>query len=175
MRRPCTGRSSGHTDALALGSRWPPSDNIRRMPDPAVHVLTSLSPADYESICQLLPQMSSSPLPTLERLSHVVESTSNRVLVARIDGRIVGMLTVVIVDIPTKRAAHIDDVVVDEHARGQGIGRTLARTAIEEARRAGARHVDLTSRPEREAANHLYQSLGFTQRLTGMHRLDLTQ
>jgi hypothetical protein len=123
MRRPCTGRSSGHTDALALGSRWPPSDNIRRMPDPAVHVLTSLSPADYESICQLLPQMSSSPLPTLERLSHVVESTSNRVLVARIDGRIVGMLTVVIVDIPTKRAAHIDDVVVDEHARGQGIGR----------------------------------------------------
>jgi ribosomal protein S18 acetylase RimI-like enzyme len=145
------------------------------MPDPTVHVLTSLSPADYESICQLLPQMSSSPLSTLERLSHVVESTSNRVLVARIDGRIVGMLTVVIVDIPTKRAAHIDDVVVDEHARGQGIGRTLARTAIEEARRAGARHVDLTSRPEREAANHLYQSLGFTQRLTGMHRLDLTQ
>jgi ribosomal protein S18 acetylase RimI-like enzyme len=145
------------------------------MPDPAVHVLTSLSPADYESICQLLPQMSSSPLPTPEHLGRVVESSNNRVVVARIDGRIVGMLTVVIVDIPTKRAAHIDDVVVDEHARGQGIGRTLARTAIEEARRAGARHVDLTSRPEREAANHLYQSLGFTQRLTGMHRLDLTQ
>ena len=145
------------------------------MPEPTVHVLTSLSSADYESICQLLPQMSSSPLPTPEHLGRVVESTNNRVVVARFDGRIVGMLTVVIIDIPTKRAAHIDDVVVDEHTRGQGIGRALARAAVDEARRAGARHVDLTSRPEREAANHLYQSLGFAQRSTSMYRLDLTQ
>ena len=69
--------------------------------------------------------------------------------------------------------AWIEDVVVDESARGRGIGAALNRRAIEIARQAGARTVDLTSRPDREAANRLYARLGFNQRNTNVYRLDL--
>ena len=69
--------------------------------------------------------------------------------------------------------AWIEDVVVDESARGRGIGAALNRQAIEIARQAGARTVDLTSRPDREAANRLYARLGFNQRNTNVYRLEL--
>ncbi|MCS5685302.1 MAG: GNAT family N-acetyltransferase, partial [Acidimicrobiales bacterium] len=72
--------------------------------------------------------------------------------------------------IPTGLRAWIEDVVVDEAARGRGIGDALNRAAIERARAAGARTVDLTSRPSREAANRLYRRLGFVERGTNMYR-----
>ena len=66
--------------------------------------------------------------------------------------------------------AWIEDVVVDQATRGQGVGEALTRAALNEAARRGARTVDLTSRPTREAANRLYQRSGFIQRQTNVWR-----
>ena len=74
---------------------------------------------------------------------------------------------------PPALRAWIEDVVVDEAARGQGVGEALNRAALERAATAGARTVDLTSRPSREAANRLYQRLGFEPRETNVYRYDL--
>jgi ribosomal protein S18 acetylase RimI-like enzyme len=69
--------------------------------------------------------------------------------------------------------AWIEDVVVDDAARGQGMGEALTLAAIERARQEGAKTVDLTSRPSREAANRLYQRVGFKPRQTNLYRFDL--
>ena len=94
-------------------------------------------------------------------------------MVVRADGAIVGSLTLVLVRIPTGLRAIIEDVVVDEQCRGQGVGRALNEAALELARDAGAVTVDLTSRPSREAANRLYLSLGFEVRDTNVYRYKL--
>ena len=75
--------------------------------------------------------------------------------------------------IPTGVRAWIEDVVVDEAARGQGAGQSLVVAAIEHAQKIGARTVDLTSRPSREAANRLYQRAGFQLRETNVYRVTL--
>jgi ribosomal protein S18 acetylase RimI-like enzyme len=62
---------------------------------------------------------------------------------------------------------------VDEAARGQGAGEALVREAIRLARKAGARTIDLTSRPSREAANRLYERIGFVERETNVYRYEL--
>jgi ribosomal protein S18 acetylase RimI-like enzyme len=69
--------------------------------------------------------------------------------------------------------AWIEDVVVDESARGRGVGDLLNRAALDRARELGAKTVDLTSRPSREAANRLYQRIGFVARDTNVYRFDL--
>ena len=79
-------------------------------------------------------------------------------------------MTLAMFDIPTGRRAWIEDVVVDEDARGQGVGRLLNERALEIAKDAGAKTVDLTSRPSREAANRLYKRIGFEQRDTNVYR-----
>ena len=93
------------------------------------------------------------------------------VLVARdAEGTIVGSLTLALFRVPTGMRAWIEDVVVDESARGAGAGAALVAAALERAEAAGARTVDLTSRPSREAANRLYQRLGFEPRTTNVYR-----
>ena len=92
-------------------------------------------------------------------------------LVARAAGQTVGMLTLVTFPIPTGIRAWIEDVVVDESARGQGVGAALTREAVRLARSAGARTIDLTSRPSRESANRLYERLGFRLRDSRVYRL----
>jgi ribosomal protein S18 acetylase RimI-like enzyme len=121
---------------------------------------------------RLLPQLSRSaePLDT-ETLRTLVTWPGNRQLIARLDGSIVGALTLVLFPIPTGLRAWIEDVVVDESARGRGVGAALTREAVELARAAGARTVDLTSRPSREAANRLYERLGFELRDSKVYRL----
>jgi ribosomal protein S18 acetylase RimI-like enzyme len=71
--------------------------------------------------------------------------------------------------VPTGLQGWIHDVVVDEEARGQGVGEALTREALRWAEDAGARSVELTTRPEREAANRLYRRLGFEQRETNVY------
>jgi ribosomal protein S18 acetylase RimI-like enzyme len=89
------------------------------------------------------------------------------------DGRVVGSLTLAVFRVPTGVLSWIEDVVVDERARGAGAGEALVLTAVDRARRAGAKSVDLTSRPSREAANRLYQRLGFESRSTNVYRRTL--
>ena len=123
---------------------------------------------------RLIPQLSSSsPPPTADELSEIVAAPDSVVFVARLDGRLVGALTVAFYRIPTGLKAWIEDVVVDAEARGQGIGEALSRAAIDEARRRGAKNLSLTSRPSREAANRLYQAIGFEQYDTNLYRYDL--
>lgn len=122
----------------------------------------------------LIPQLSSSnPPPSQEQLTEMVQSPATMVLVARVDGRIAGSLTLAIFRIPTGLRAWIEDVVVDGDARGNGVGEALNLFAIDEARKRGAVTVDLTSRPSREAANRLYQRLGFVARDTNVYRFTL--
>jgi ribosomal protein S18 acetylase RimI-like enzyme len=121
---------------------------------------------------RLLPQLSRSAEPLgAEALRTLVAWQGNRLLVARVDGEIVGALTLVMFPIPTGWRAWIEDVVVDESARGQGVGAALTREAVAVAQAAGARTVDLTSRPSREAANRLYERLGFELRDSKVYRL----
>jgi ribosomal protein S18 acetylase RimI-like enzyme len=125
---------------------------------------------------RLIPQLSSSnPPPTAEQLRAIVESGSTQLLVARDagSGEILGSLTLAIFRIPTGLRAWIEDVVVDETARGRGVGEALNRHALDLAGKVGATTVDLTSRPTREAANRLYQRLGFEQRSTNVYRYTL--
>jgi ribosomal protein S18 acetylase RimI-like enzyme len=103
----------------------------------------------------------------------MVQSPATLVLIARVDGRIAGSLTLAMFRIPTGLRAWIEDVVVDGEARGNGVGEALNLFAIEVARKRGAVTVDLTSRPSREAANRLYQRLGFVARDTNVYRFTL--
>ena len=135
---------------------------------------TEVDDALVAAMARLVPQLSSSnPPPDAAALSAIVASDAAVLLLAEEDGEVVGAMTLVVFTIPTGVRAWIEDVVVDEVARGRGVGDALNRAAIERAREAGARTVDLTSRPSREAANHLYRRLGFEQRDTNVYRLDL--
>jgi ribosomal protein S18 acetylase RimI-like enzyme len=124
---------------------------------------------------RLLPELSPDvPAPDEHHVRQVVESAATTLFVARDDsGRIVGSLTLAVFAIPTGVRAWIEDVVVAEEARGGGVGSALTREAIEAARRSGARSVELTSRPAREAANRLYRRLGFTERETNVYRYSI--
>lgn len=125
-----------------------------------------------EAFGRLLPQLSRSARPLDEQaLRTLVSWPGVRLLVARVDGEIVGALTLVMFPIPTGLRAWIEDVVVDEAARGQGVGAALTREAVRLARADGARTVDLTSRPSRQAANRLYERLGFQLRDSKVYRL----
>jgi len=124
---------------------------------------------------RLIPQLSSSnPPPSRQVLQQIADSEASHLLVARLDGAVVGSLTLVLFTIPTGVRAWIEDVVVDDSARGQGVGEKLNLHALALARAAGATTVDLTSRPSREAANRLYQRIGFIERETNIYRFNLS-
>lgn len=124
------------------------------------------------AVGRLLPQLSRSAKPMdLAAVSRLVSWDGMSLLAARVDGEIVGMLTLVVFPIPSGLRAWIEDVVVDESVRGRGVGAVLTQEAVRLARLAGARTVDLTSRPSREAANRLYERLGFRLRDSRVYRL----
>jgi ribosomal protein S18 acetylase RimI-like enzyme len=146
--------------------------------DPSVDVCEATEVTDelVAAFERLIPQLSSSnPPPRRDQLEEIVASPATQLLLARdVDtGEIVGSLTLALFRIPTGLRAWIEDVVVDEAARGSGVGEALNRFALDAARAAGATTVDLTSRPSREAANRLYQRLGFVARDTNVYRYDL--
>ena len=131
--------------------------------------------ADVLAAChRLIPQLSSSSAPiSAQELDEIIESDTTVLFAARSGQEIVGFLTLAMFRIPTGVRAWIEDVVVDNQARGKGVGDALNRAALAEAERRGSKTVDLTSRPSREAANRLYQRLGFKQRDTNVYRYDL--
>ena len=138
-----------------------------------VHVATEVTDEIVAAFAHLIPQLSSSnPPPDKAFLTGIVDHEACHLLIATDTdtGQILGSLTLVIFPIPTAMRAWIEDVVVDDAARGKGVGALLNNFAIDLADRAGCKTVDLTSRPSREAANRLYQRLGFELRTTNVYR-----
>jgi ribosomal protein S18 acetylase RimI-like enzyme len=123
------------------------------------------------ALAALIPQLSSAPPPDREELERIIGHDATSLLVAYDPQRVLlGTLTLVTFPIPTGVRAWIEDVVVDERARGLGVASDLVREANRIAAEHGARSIDLTSRPSREAANRLYQRLGFERRETNVYR-----
>ncbi|HEX7276121.1 MAG TPA: GNAT family N-acetyltransferase [Acidimicrobiales bacterium] len=140
-----------------------------------VEEITEVTAEVIDAMGRLVPQLSrSAAVPTEDEVAAIVSSTATVLLAARVDGQVVGLLTLVLFRIPTGVRAWVEDVVVDEGARGRGVGEALLREAVERASAAGARTVDLTSRPSREAANRLYQRVGFEMRETNVYRYEST-
>jgi ribosomal protein S18 acetylase RimI-like enzyme len=137
----------------------------------SIEEATAATPDLVEAFARLIPQLSSSsPPPSADELAELVGAPGTTVFVARLDGHIVGTLTFVVFRIPTALRSMIEDVVVDGDARGHGVGEALTRAAIDKATLLGVRTIDLTSRPSREAANRLYQRIGFAPRETNVYR-----
>lgn len=136
--------------------------------------VTEVTDELIDAMNRLIPQLSSSnPPPSRAELQAMVDSDSIVLLLARDHTGVLGSLTLAIFRIPTGLRAWIEDVVVDDEARGKGVGRLLNEVALEHARAAGATTVDLTSRPSRDAANRLYRRLGFVERRTNVYRYQL--
>ncbi|MFE3758906.1 GNAT family N-acetyltransferase [Nocardia tengchongensis] len=136
-----------------------------------VETLTEVDDEIVEAFDRLLPQLSQSAKRLdREALAQLASTESTTVLVARSDGKIVGTLSLVMFPIPSGLRARIEDVVVDDSARGQGIGAALIEDAKTRASAAGARTLDLTSRASRSAANRLYERLGFQPRESQVYR-----
>jgi ribosomal protein S18 acetylase RimI-like enzyme len=135
---------------------------------------TEVTPEVVVAFDRLVPQLSrSNPPPSADELAEIVASPATVLLLAVEDERVLGSLTLALFRLPTGLRAWIEDVVVDEGARGKGVGEALNRAALDHARSVGARTVDLTSRPSREAANRLYRRLGFVERDTNVYRYEL--
>ena len=148
-----------------------------------VELITAATPEIHEAMGRLIPQLSRSAAPMSEAdVQRFLSQESVHLFAFRPDEAdaqgnrpILGMLSLVTFEIPTGVRAWIEDVVVDEAARGHGAGFALVGAALEHAKNVGARTVDLTSRPSREAANRLYQRAGFQLRETNVYRVTLEQ
>jgi ribosomal protein S18 acetylase RimI-like enzyme len=135
-------------------------------------IVEQLTEADDDLVAvvaRLLPQLTEARTPpTLEKLRETV--TTQQMLVVRDDGgAIIGMTTLVLYRVSSGLKGRIEDVVVDESARGRGIGDTLVREAMRRASEAGVLMLELNSMPYREAANRLYKRLGFVRKPTNVY------
>jgi ribosomal protein S18 acetylase RimI-like enzyme len=139
-----------------------------------VEEVTAATPEVVAALQALVPELSSSAPPlTAGAVQVIVDSPATVLLLARADAAIAGSLTLVVFSAPTGPRAWIEDVVVSPAARGKGVGAALVLDALDRARAAGCRTVDLTSRPSREAANRLYLRHGFAVRETNVYRRTL--
>ena len=145
----------------------------------SVRAATEVDDGLVEAFSRLIPQLSSSsPPPTAAELLSIIDNPNSVLFIAELDGdddvrSVVGSLTLAFYRIPTGLKAWIEDVVVDESARGLGVGEALNVAAIDESRQRGAKNVSLTSRSSRGAANRLYQRLGFEPYETNLYRFGL--
>ncbi|MEO7573647.1 MAG: GNAT family N-acetyltransferase [Acidimicrobiales bacterium] len=129
----------------------------------------------HAALLHLVPQLSrSNPAPDLAAVRGMLGHDSVTQFLARDDeGTVVGVATLAAFPIPTAVRSWVEDVIVDEARNNQGIGRLLLDAMVTRAAELGAKTVDLTSRPSREAANHLYLKAGFVERETTVYRLTL--
>lgn len=140
-----------------------------------METLTEVDDEIVDAFDRLLPQLShTAKRLDREALARLAAAESTTVLLARVDGKIVATLSLVMFVIPSGLRARVEDVVVDDSARGHGIGAALIEEAKARAGAAGARTLDLTSRASRAAANRLYERLGFQARESRVYRLTPT-
>lgn len=135
-----------------------------------IDVVKNASEELVRALARLLPQLSDAPAPTVRQLDEIISNPGTYLFLARDAKEVAGTLTLVVLDLLTGTKALIEDVVVDASYRGQGIGASLVERALELATNLGASTVELTSRPSREAANRLYERIGFARRETNVWR-----
>ncbi len=124
---------------------------------------------------RLMPQLTGKDeYPSLEELQRVIQSDERFLFFATEGEEVIGTLTLVFYQLPSGLKAWIEDVIVDEHARGKGVATALLKHALQVARDKGALKADLTSMPWRIAANRLYQKMGFEKRESNMYRYHFT-
>jgi len=143
-------------------------------PGVKIERVTQADEALYAACQRLVPQLKdTNPLPTREELKLLVASHCSFLFTARhadFSDEIIGLATLLLYRVPTGLRGYIEDVVVDEKARGRRIGEALTWACLDTARWAGAPYVGLTSNPTRVAANRLYQKMGFVRRDTNSYK-----
>lgn len=140
-----------------------------------IEIATQADDELYEAFQRLFPQLTkNNPPPSLDLLHSLLRDTSSTLLLARDESnKIIGALTLIIYKVPTGTRSIIEDVIVDESARGKKVGELLMKKAIEVAEEKGASNISLTSNPQRVAANQLYIKLGFQKRETNSYQMRL--
>lgn len=139
-----------------------------------VELLTEVDDETAESVARLIPQVSSRVTEVSgDRVRSVAAGPASCIVVARVADQVVGSATLLTVVTLVGSFGYVEEVVVDTPMRGRGIGRHLVAGVVHVARSKGLDFVELTSRPSREAANRLYQSLHFDRRETNVYRLNL--
>ena len=125
-----------------------------------------------EAMQRFLDQLTSHPMTLTEPMfRQLLESANSHLFFLMKDEQIAGMLTVGIYHSPTGGKAWIEDVVVDETFRGQGLSKLLVAHAIEFVKSKQIPLLMLTSNPKRIAANKLYQAMGFERKETNVYRM----
>jgi GNAT superfamily N-acetyltransferase len=139
-----------------------------------IESVTEATPEVHAALAHLLPQLNSQlPVPTLERLRAIIADPAVTLLLARDGEQIVGTTTVIVYTTPFWIKARLDEVVVDESARGKGVGAALVKASLELAREKGVEVVELQSGVQRQEANRLYPRMGFKLRQTNVYRIVL--
>jgi ribosomal protein S18 acetylase RimI-like enzyme len=139
-----------------------------------INEINEVTPILVEAFQKLIPQLSTSAtIPNENDLKKIINASGTTMFVAEEQDKILGSLTLLIFQVPDGIRASIQSVVVDEDARGKGIGRSLCEAAIKKSQEEGAITIDLTTSSKREAANRLYQKLGFKKRETNVYRFML--
>ncbi len=139
-----------------------------------IEELNQVTTEDLAGINVLLPQLSATAKPmTYQDLLNVVRDNAVTILVAREGKRVVGIGSLILFHSVLGTRARLEEMVVDEGQRGNGIGRLIAERLIEIARKNRVRSIELSSRPNREAANALYQKLGFEKKETNVYTMRL--
>lgn len=140
-----------------------------------IEIVTQVDDELYQAFQRLIPQLTNNnPPPSLNELTALVRETASRLIIARNnENQIIGALTLTVYRVPTGIRSIIEDVIVDNSARGQGIGEALMKHAIEIAKEKGASNISLTSNPMRRAANRLYLRMGFVKRETNAYQMKL--
>jgi ribosomal protein S18 acetylase RimI-like enzyme len=140
-----------------------------------IHRVTSITPELLSAFERLIPQLTKAPIPTRDELQALIDSPS-RLIVIRSPGQsgpIVGSACLGVFRTPSGLHAHIEDVIVDESMRGQGLGEALVNALLDIAREMGFQGVSLTCNPRRAAANELYKKMGFKEWKTNTYWYDL--
>ena len=134
--------------------------------------IQSYSTEYHEAMQRFLDQLTTNPMTlTEEMFRQLLASPNSHLFFLMKDEQIAGMLTVGIYHSPTGGKAWIEDVVVDETFRGQGLSKLLVAHAIEFTKLQGIPSLMLTSNPKRIAANKLYQAMGFGRKETNVYRM----
>ncbi len=138
--------------------------------------LQSVTDAQIGEIMALMRELDPQIAVTPEMVRRAVEAPGTHFFAMLGGPHIVGCASLCVTTSPTGCKAHIEDVVVLSSYRGQQLGRRLMEYVLGYARKelpAGTK-IYLTSRPQRVAANALYQSLGFRRKETNVYEIIAT-